>query len=95
MTAVTYPGVGRYHPTIMMYSYDSGINFRIENSSIEAELCRHIFFKRHDPKVLVDGNEMTQGSVQGSMTISNSECQVMPRAKISLVDNILTAISNI
>jgi len=91
-TAVTYPGVGRFHPTGLMYIFDTGTKVKVENNCVEKENYRHIVFERSDISIMLDGRPMSQGYYQGSLTITGKDSNIfIPKASAHLDGHILFA----
>ncbi|MDD4658661.1 MAG: hypothetical protein PHW26_06450 [Eubacteriales bacterium] len=91
-TTVTYPGAGRFHPTCLMYIFDTGAELKIETNALEKESCRHIIFERSDLNILLNGNSIRQGEGLGTLKISGADCNVyIPRARINFDGAILIA----
>lgn len=91
-TAVTFPGYGRFHPSGLMYIYDSGAKLNIAKDCLERKHCLHIAYERPDLVVLVDGKTPPQGKSEGSLLITGADSEVsIPKAEISLAGKTLTA----
>ena len=92
-TTVTYPGAGRFHPTCLMYIFDTGVELKIEKNTLEKEICRHIVFERADLAIQLNGNPLSHGEGKGVLKISGADCSVfMPMARIQFDDTVLTAL---
>jgi hypothetical protein len=91
MTAVTYPGVGRFHPTGLMYIYDTGTNFKVEKNCIEEEPCRRMVFERPQLDILADGQKYSQGTLISHIQLRGEDVSLdFPQASISRAGNIVT-----
>lgn len=92
-TAVTFPSIGRFHPDILTYTYDTRVNFKVEKNALEKESCHHIIFERPDLTIQLDGNSIKHGEGIGALEISGSDCSVyMPRARLQYDGTVLKAI---
>lgn len=92
-TTVTYPGAGRFHPTSLMYIFDTGVELKIEKNALEKDICRHIVFERADLAIQLNGNPISQGEGEGVLKISGADCSVfMPMARIQFDGTVLTAL---
>ena len=84
-TAVTFSGIGRFHPTGLMYTYDNGTNFKVEANCIETESCRRMIFERPDLTVLLSETPLDQGRHKGRLEITGPDCKVViPKAQVEL-----------
>jgi hypothetical protein len=83
-TAVTFPDAGRFHPDLLMYTFDTDVKVVIERDALERECFRHISFERSDLNILLDGSPVKQGNESGTLEINGSDCSLfMPKAKIN------------
>lgn len=91
-TAVTFPGIGRFHPDILMYTFDTGVDLKIEENALEKESCRHIIFERSDLTIQLNGNPINYEEEFGILEISGSDCSVyMPKARVKFDRTVLKA----
>lgn len=91
-TAVTFPGIGRFHPTGLMYIFDTGSELKIERNCIEKENCRHIVFEQGDLSVRMNGKTITEGTHRGSLSICGDGCRVkISRARADYHSGLLIA----
>lgn len=90
-TAVTYPGVGRFYPTGLMYIYDTGTELYIGRNCIERENCT-IVFERGNLDIRLNGETITEGSHLGSLSISGNDSKVkLSRARVNYSAAFLSA----
>lgn len=91
MTAVTFPGVGRFHPTGLMYIYDTGASFKVEKNCIEEEPCRRMIFERPHLDILAEGQQYCQGTISGHIQLWGDDVTLdFPRARISRAGSTVT-----
>lgn len=91
-TSTTFPGIGRFHRDILMYTFDTGATFKIENNALEKELCRQVVFEGPDLKIKINDEPPAIGESVGGLEISGPGCHVLlPRANISFSGHLLAA----
>lgn len=83
-TAVTFPGIGRFHPTGLMYIFDNGTRLNVAVNCIEKTPCRLMVFERPDLTILIDGSPCTTGGHQGQLMVSGGDVEIkMAAAKVN------------
>jgi len=90
ITAMTFPGRGRFHSTGLMYLFDSGSKFEVQRDCMEKVMCRHMVFERRNLTVLLDGRKLNPGQARGPLEISGIDSKVsFPMAEVYFKGNCL------
>ncbi|MGI6343626.1 MAG: hypothetical protein ACOX18_00970 [Bacillota bacterium] len=92
LTAVSFPGEGRFHPTALLYIYDSGARLEVKANCLEKEFLRRFLFERDDLDIRLDGQPLRHGLAQGCLEIVSSDASVyVPQARVRFAGRELIA----